>query len=202
MTFTFSQDNPYLTNSDAKKLKDKFKITEAARAARSTTPMSESGLEFESKESLVGTPTLYDKYFANGLAKNSVTGNTTPDGVAYSNWDRSTSFDNPEEIGTPKLISDTQTNMGRDRSAFDRDAKVIPDPEKDPPSIWDDVTIKDYIKGGLGIGKLGLGLAQFIEDRGLAKKQKSLLDQQIAQNKQAMANRENMIAGLKGKSNV
>ena len=41
----------------------------------------------------------------------------------------------------------------------------------------------DALKGGLGIGQLGLGVMSFLDQKKTAKKQRGLMDQQMKQNK-------------------
>lgn len=40
----------------------------------------------------------------------------------------------------------------------------------------------DALKGGLGLGQLGLGVMSFLDQKKTAKKQRGLMDQQMAQN--------------------
>ena len=55
---------------------------------------------------------------------------------------------------------------------------------------------KDAIGAGLGLGQLGLGLAGYLDQRKIAGKQRQLLDQQIANNKEVMANRKQRNADI------
>jgi len=41
----------------------------------------------------------------------------------------------------------------------------------------------DTLRGGLGIGQLGLGVMSYLDQKGLYDKQKNLMNQQIEQNK-------------------
>lgn len=51
-------------------------------------------------------------------------------------------------------------------------------------------------KIGLGVGQLGLGLASYLDNKKTAKKQRSLLDQQIANNADLMKRRTDRSANI------
>lgn len=54
--------------------------------------------------------------------------------------------------------------------------------ETDTP-WYSNMTGYEMVKGGLGVGQLGLGVASYLENAKTAKKQRELMDQQISSNR-------------------
>ena len=83
-------------------------------------------------------------------------------------------------------------------------AKGIPDSTTDTskdllgmnPDQWGSALKMGQI--GVGVGNLGLGLASYFQNKGLAKKQKELLGQQIESNRAEIDARKNYRSALEG----
>jgi len=54
------------------------------------------------------------------------------------------------------------------------------------------------VNAGLGVGQLGLGLASYLSNAKMLKKQGALMDQQLANNTKEMARRDDALASMNG----
>lgn len=117
--------------------------------------------------------------------------------VSYNSWLQSQGIVGSGTQYSPEVqnaLQDSYSNLST--QYYGGDAKAFGDiggmPGQGTDSLFGNLTSKDLANYGglaLGAGQLGLGVASFLENQQTAGKQRELLGQQIASNKQEMAHR-------------